>query len=166
MFWVFHLISSWKIDGKQTTFFTEDSAENFEFSNQWLPQDSGVSNVFTRLIKTLWLCDVMCHVTSVWNTRDQSHRALGGLQGRIEHFLTRGFIGPQKAKYFPRYKFCENWIVNSSVMNTDIASKFGGVKCLYWRDWSRPLAVWCNVSYDFSLNSHMGFSNCCEWTWR
>jgi hypothetical protein len=35
MFWVFHLVSSWKIDGKQTTFFTEDSAENFEFSNQW-----------------------------------------------------------------------------------------------------------------------------------
>jgi hypothetical protein len=34
-FWVFHLVSSWKIDGKQTTFFTENSAENFEFSNQW-----------------------------------------------------------------------------------------------------------------------------------
>jgi hypothetical protein len=34
MFWVFHPVFQLKIDGKQTTFFTKNSAENFEFSNQ------------------------------------------------------------------------------------------------------------------------------------
>jgi hypothetical protein len=34
MFWVFHPVFQLKIDGKQTTFFTKNSAEKFEFPNQ------------------------------------------------------------------------------------------------------------------------------------
>jgi hypothetical protein len=50
MFWVFHQVSSWKIDGKQTTFFTEDSVENFEFSNQ-----CSSDQLFSKICKEVWL---------------------------------------------------------------------------------------------------------------
>jgi hypothetical protein len=36
MFWVFHLVFRLKSDGKQTTFFTKNSAEKFEIPNQCL----------------------------------------------------------------------------------------------------------------------------------
>jgi hypothetical protein len=39
IFWVFPPTFQLKIDGKQTTFFTKNSAEKFEFSNQCVAQN-------------------------------------------------------------------------------------------------------------------------------
>jgi hypothetical protein len=91
-FWVFHLkLEKWwnffevstyfpaeRIDGEQTTFFSEDSAENFEISNQCTPRQntsdsyeipilivSAVANLCEPIVKSN-LFPYIPHVRSVY----------------------------------------------------------------------------------------------------